>query len=170
MVLSIGDAAPGSYPGEPTYGETPPSYQARRQAVSGDVAETDDRVSVWKREDELMRSAAPDETVGFYMVRHHREHAQDVVSLSPSEVVSLLQSTATESVETWCTDVLNIQQWYLKNSTHRVYDFQLYFFPTCVKFHTNGWAYLRGTLPDHSDPIVVGLDNVVLHFSISTRN
>lgn len=172
MVLSIGDAAPGSYPGEPTYGETSPSYQARRQAITGKVVESEDRVRVWKREDELMRTAAFDETVGYFICRHHEFlYAQDVVSLSPSEVVSVIHATSNhQDVEKWCMDVLNIQQWYLKNCRFRVYDFKLYFFPSCVKFHTNGWAYERANLPNHFDPIVRGLDNIVLHFSISSRN
>jgi len=175
LVLSVGDAAPGAYEGEPTYGMATPSYKARMQAVADKSATARDAstLRVWSREAELLRTAASDDMLGFY-VRRCRGVAS-AETMDSSEVLECLQATTAQYTDAWSWDVLLIQQWYLQQE-YRVYDFDLCFFPprgtqrAAVRFRTNGWVYKRPPFirAQGDDAVVRGLDNVVLLFDFYT--
>ena len=68
LVLSMGDAAPGAFRGEPTYdlATSKPSYQTRMQAVAGkDATSKRFEASCECGEAALLRTAASAETLGF---------------------------------------------------------------------------------------------------------
>lgn len=165
IVLSIGDSSPGQFPGEPTYGETPPSYQLRRQAIAGEAPAPPDSVRVWVHEDSLMRSAAYDSRLGFFIQRH--SDSTDPSTLDPNEILDIMHQATRTNADALCMDVLHIQQWFIANAqSFRVYDLQLCFFSNHVKFHTKGWAYECGGPSDTHTPIIRGLDNVVMLFQL----
>jgi len=163
--LSIGDQAPGTHPGEPTHGEPRPSYLARQDAVQcgqGYAAET---LRVWAREFELDETAASDDELGFYLLSNRHLDEAEV----QRTVRSLLNSPHSEA---WCEQLLAIQDWFLHHCTLRVYDFELHFFesPPSIKWTSRGWCFERGSLPQSDDPVVRGLDNLVLLFFNLARN
>lgn len=163
MVLSIGNTSPGAFPGEPTYGDTPPSYHYRTLAINGSVDVPRHIVRVWDWEQKLMETAAYDARLGFFILRH--ADLRDTSTLEPHELIEVMHTaTQNEHRDSLLIDVLNIQQWILNHSrSFRVYDLQLCFFEDKVRFHTKGWAFpCKPTTPQN----ILAFDNIVSLFRL----
>lgn len=157
--LSIGDQAPGAHIGEPTHNEERPSYATRQHAVQCGHGAEDATLRVWAREFELDETAASADRLGFYLMDDRHLDEEEVLHT----VRTFLNSPHSEL---WCEQLLELQNWFLKHCTHRVYDFELHFClePPSIQWTSNGWCFDRGGLPQMDDPIVRALDNLVLLF------
>jgi len=170
-VLHLGHASPGRWPGEPTYGDTPPSWTEQSAAVQaysfdGTVhpplrAST---VRCWQHRMRLAVTACHDEALGFYVERVGDD--TEPANWDVDEVrAHLTRVVTTPHPDRWLAAVLQLQvDWRNDTDSGRVYDATLTLDrqpdgAVDVSVHRDGWVFGHSV---EDGPCMAALDNVVL--------